>query len=62
MEHFDELVTNRRLKQAELLKFDSASKDAGEAYLGKYHVVHSSGSTGIPRYFIYDNSSVQILS
>ena len=57
MEHFDELVTDRSLKQEELLRFDETSEDDGEIYLGKYHVVHSSGSTGTPRYFVYDNAA-----
>lgn len=57
MEHFDELVTDRSLKQEELLRFDENSEDDGEIYLDKYHVVHSSGSTGTPRYFVYDNAA-----
>ena len=57
MEHFDELVTDRSLKQEELLRFDEGSEDGGEMYLGKYHVVHSSGSTGTPRYFVYDHTA-----
>ena len=57
MEHFDDLVTDRSLKQEELLRFDECSTDGAETYLGKYHVVHSSGSTGTPRYFVYDNSA-----
>lgn len=57
MEHFDELVTDRSLKQEEVFKFDKSSKDDREMYLGKYHVVHSSGSTGTPRYFVYDNAA-----
>lgn len=54
MEHFDELVTDRSLRQEELLSFDKIAGNDGEIYLGKYHVVHSSGSTGTPRYFVYD--------
>lgn len=57
MEHFDELVTDRSLQQKELLKFDENSEDDGEIYLCRYHVVHSSGSTGTPRYFVYDNEA-----
>ena len=57
MEHFDDLVTDRSLNQKELLYFDEHSKDGAETYRGKYHVVHSSGSTGTPRYFIYDNAA-----
>ena len=52
MAHFDELVTDRSLKQEGLLRF---GEDSGwEPYRDKYHVVHSSGSTGTPRYFVYD--------
>lgn len=57
MEHFDELVTDRSLKQGKLFRFDESSEDGGEIYLGKYHVVHSSGSIGTPRYFVYDNAA-----
>lgn len=57
MEHFDELVTDRSLKQEELLSFDKIAENDGEIYLGKYHVVHSSGSTGTPRYFVYDHAA-----
>lgn len=57
MEHFDELVTDKNLRQEALLTFDEKSKDGEESYLGRYHVVHSSGSTGIPKYFIYDNAA-----
>ena len=57
MEHFDDLVTDRSLNQKELLYFDEHSEDGEEIYRGKYHVVHSSGSTGIPRYYVYDNAA-----
>ena len=57
MEHFDDLVTDRFLNQKELLYFDEHSENGEETYLGKYHVVHSSGSTGMPRYFVYDNAA-----
>ena len=57
MEHFDDLVTDRSLNQKELLYFDEHVEDGKETYLGKYHVVHSSGSTGTPRYFVYDNAA-----
>lgn len=56
MEHFDEIITTGDLTQAALRKFDR-EVDAGEKlFRGKYHVVHSSGSTGIPKYFIYDKN------
>lgn len=57
MTHFDELVTDRGLKQEALRRFDEAAGNGGGTYLDRYHVVHSSGSTGIPRYFIYDQAA-----
>lgn len=65
MEHFDEIVTVPDIRQEELRKFDEnvslmASHDVTpdkKLFRGKYHVVHSSGSTGVPRYFVYDTSA-----
>ncbi|WP_343209673.1 phenylacetate--CoA ligase family protein [Anaerolentibacter hominis] len=57
MERFDELITATDLKQEELLRFDSAGYTDNKPYRGEYHVVHSSGSTGKPCYFIYDNAA-----
>lgn len=55
MEHFDELVTID-VKQEELREFDEHA-DLGKAFKEGYHVVHSSGSTGKPSYFIYDDDA-----
>ena len=48
LEHFDELVTVPDLKQEDLRKFDAEEATDRKPYQGKYHVVHSSGSTGKP--------------
>ena len=56
MEHFDELVTADDVSQSELRQFDEQEK-IQEIFKGKYHVVHSSGSTGKPGYFIYDEAA-----
>ena len=56
MEHFDELVTVPGLKQAELRKFDEEEGMENQTFQN-CHVVHSSGSTGIPGYFIYDEDA-----
>lgn len=53
IEHFDELVTVSDLKQEELRQFDREGY-SGEKMFRNYHVVHSSGSTGEPGYFVYD--------
>ena len=56
MENFDKLVTVPDVKQEELRNFDiTESKD--KKTFRDYHVVHSSGSTGKPGYFIYDEKS-----
>ena len=51
------MVVDFRYDKEELLRFDETSEDDGEIYMGKYHVVHSSGSTGTPRYFVYDTAA-----
>lgn len=57
LEHFDELVTVPDLKQENLRKFDAREAADRKPYQGKYHVVHSSGSTGKPGYFVYDGDA-----
>lgn len=54
LEHFDEIVVPKDLHQRELREFDAAESGNRKIYKGKYHVVHSSGSTGKPGYFVYD--------
>lgn len=52
--HFDELITISGVSQKELREFDEKTKADRRPYQGKYHIVHSSGSTGRPGYFLYD--------
>jgi len=56
MEHFDELVTAADVRQEELRSFD-AEESVRQKTFRNYHVVHSSGSTGKPGYFIYDEAA-----
>jgi len=56
MEHFDELITVPDLKQEELRRFD-AEESMDKKIFRNLHVVHSSGSTGKPGYFIYDEAA-----
>jgi len=58
LSHFDELVTVPGLTQNELKRFDAQTEGSREPYLGKYHMVHSSGSTGKPGYFLYDKRAL----
>lgn len=57
LEHFDELVVPKDLCQKELREFDASESPDRKPYKGKYHVVHSSGSTGKPGYFVYDEEA-----
>lgn len=57
LKNFDTIVTVSDLKQEELRRFDLQEKTDRRPFKGKYHVVHSSGSTGKPSYFIYDESA-----
>lgn len=56
--NFDSLLTVRDVTQADLRNFDKNGLD-NKCFNGKYHVVHSSGSTGNPCYFLYDNNAWQ---
>ncbi len=57
LKNFDMIVTVSDLKQEELRRFDLEETTDRRPFKGKYHVVHSSGSTGKPGYFIYDESA-----
>lgn len=57
LSQFDRLVTVPGLKQEEIHRFDEQEKPDRKPFNGKYHIVHSSGSTGKPGYFVYDNSA-----
>lgn len=54
---FDSLVTDSDLNQEEIRCFDEQGKPDRKPLKGKYHIVHSSGSTGKPGYFVYDKSA-----
>ena len=57
LKNFDRLVTVPDLKQAELRRFDAVESTDRRPFLEKYHLVHSSGSTGEPGYFVYDEAA-----
>jgi len=57
MKHFDDLVTNDDLKQNDIRRFDKEETVDQIKFKDKYYVVHSSGSTGKPGYFVYDEEA-----
>ncbi len=57
LERFDDLITVPGLTQEALRRFDAEEAVSRKAFQEKYHVVHSSGSTGKPGYFLYDEAA-----
>lgn len=55
MDHFDELVTDRAIRLAGIRDF-AAHGRPGARYLGRYHVSATSGSSGQPGFFIFDQN------
>ena len=54
MEHFDDIVTDRRITRAAVQKFTANPENVGRYFLGKYPVVHTSGSQGQPALLVQD--------
>ena len=62
MEHFDELVTDRSLHLADMRAF-AAQGEAGQRYKNRYWVNATSGSSGHPGFFLFDETEwAQVLA
>ncbi len=57
LQHFDDIITVPDLTQEELRRFDAETAPDRKPYKGKYYVIHSSGSTGKPGYFVYGEAA-----
>lgn len=57
LQNFDDLITVSDVTQEEIRRFDAEETTSRKPYKDKYHVVHSSGSTGKPGYFLYDEKA-----
>lgn len=55
--NFDDLLTVSDVTQEDIRRFDAEKAADRKPYNGKYHVVHSSGSTSKPGYFVYDEAA-----
>ena len=58
MQHFDDWATDRRITRASVDEFLREPAHLGDAYLGRYLVWTSSGTTGEPGIFVQDESSL----
>ena len=56
-ENFDDIITVSDINQEDLRRFDEQEDIEQKLFKEKYHVVHSSGSTGKPSYFLYDDKA-----
>ncbi len=53
MQHFDEISTAPGVTKQAIADFLTRSHDPSELFLGKYRVIHTSGSSGEVGYFVY---------
>lgn len=57
IENYEDIVCKEKLNQEELAEFAAGCEDMKKTYHGNYHLVHSSGSTGKPRFYVYDDEA-----
>lgn len=57
IDNFDSLVTVRGITQNGIRSFDENSSLDKKLFKNHFHIVHSSGSTGTPCYFLYDKKA-----
>lgn len=57
IQHFDELVTDRRITRARITEFLASSTDPAEMFEGRFHVVHTSGTSGTVGYFVFSHAA-----
>jgi phenylacetate-coenzyme A ligase PaaK-like adenylate-forming protein len=56
MQNFDEIVTAPGVTKKAIAEFLTRSRDPTELFLGRYRVIHTSGSSGEVGYFVYSKS------
>lgn len=61
MENYDDFVCDKLLKQKELERFIADPSNRGKKHLGKYQVIHTSGSTGRVGIFVYGQEDWNLL-
>ncbi len=57
IEHLDELVTDRRITRDRIAEFLARSTDPVELFEGRYHVLHTSGTSGTVGYFVFSHEA-----
>lgn len=57
IERFDDIVTDRRISRARVAEFLASSKEPDELLDGRYHVLHTSGTSGTVGYFVFSHGA-----
>ncbi len=60
-EHFDDVLTDPLLEQADLADFVRNPVNLGKWYRGRYAVSHTSGSQGPPLFIVQDRAAIELL-
>ncbi|MDW8221970.1 MAG: hypothetical protein RMJ82_03345 [Gemmatales bacterium] len=60
MEHFDEVVTDRRIRLTEVEAFASDPANLGRLFLNRYVICHTSGSQGRPILIVQERKDIQL--
>lgn len=55
--HFDDIVTNPRIKRRHIADFLARSTDPEELFEGRYHVLHTSGTSGTVGYYVFSHEA-----
>lgn len=61
MDNFDELLTVKNVKLIEIQNFLSVNKTPNDLFKNKYHIVHSSGSSGKLGIFLYSKKDWDLI-
>jgi phenylacetate-coenzyme A ligase PaaK-like adenylate-forming protein len=57
IEHFDEIVTDRRITRRGIADFLARSTDPQDLFEGRFHVLHTSGTSGTVGYFVFSHEA-----
>jgi phenylacetate-CoA ligase len=57
IQHFDDIVTDRGITRERIMSFLSRSTDPQELFDGRYHVLHTSGTSGTMGYFVFSREA-----
>jgi len=57
IKHFDDIVTDRAITTERIAEFLARSTDPAELFQGRYHVLHTSGSSGTMGCFVFSHDA-----